>query len=55
MEKVKKEATDLFTSGNLKEAIEKFTECLDIDKLNKSYNSSILFNRASAYSKLAKN
>ena len=55
MEKVKKEAGDLFSAANYKEAIEKFGECLDLDPLNATYNSTILFNRAVAYSKLSNN
>ncbi len=49
---MKKEGTDAFSAGNYKEAIEKFTECLDLDKSNNSYNQGILFNRASAHLKL---
>lgn len=52
LEKVKKEGTDAFSTGNYKEAIEKFTECLELDKCNNSYNQSILFNRACAHLKL---
>lgn len=55
MDKVKKEGTDLFSAHNFKEAIEKFTECLELDPLNHSYNSAILYNRASAYINLAMN
>lgn len=51
LEKVKKEGTDAFSSGQYKEAVERFTECLELDPLNKSYNSTVLFNRASAYLK----
>ncbi len=52
LEKVKKEGTDAFSAGNYPEAIEKFTECLDLDPLNNSYNSTILFNKAVAYQKM---
>ena len=52
LEKVKKEGTDAFSVGNYKEAIEKFTECLELDKHNSSYNQTILFNRACAHLKL---
>ena len=52
-EKLKKEATDLFTAGNYPESIEIFTECIKLDPLNRQYNSAILFNRAVAYSKMA--
>jgi hypothetical protein len=38
IEKVKKEGTDAFSMGNFKDAIEKFTECLELDKHNNSYN-----------------
>jgi tetratricopeptide (TPR) repeat protein len=49
MDKLKKEGTDLFAARSFPEAIEKFTECLDLDPLNHAYNSTLLFNRASAY------
>jgi tetratricopeptide (TPR) repeat protein len=49
MDKVKKEGTDAYSAQNYKEAIEKFTECLELDPNNNNFNSSILFNRASAY------
>ena len=52
LEKVKKDGTDAFSMGNYKEAIEKFTECLELDKANNSYNQGILFNRACAHLKL---
>jgi len=55
MEKLKKEATDLFSAQNYKEAIERFSECLDLDPLNIQYNSTILFNKAVAYSKVSMN
>jgi len=31
MQKQKVEANEVFTAGNYKEAIEKFTECLELD------------------------
>jgi len=49
MDKVKKEGTDAYSAQNYKEAIEKFSECLELDPLNNSFNSTILFNRASAH------
>ena len=52
LEKAKKDGTDAFSAGNYVEAIERFSECLEIDKLNNSYNQTILFNRASAFLKL---
>ena len=53
MEKVKKDASELFTEGKYKEAIEKFQECLDLDTNINSYNSTVLFNKAIALSKLS--
>ena len=53
-EKLKKEGNDLFSAGQYSEAIEKFGECLLLDQLNKTYNQTILFNRASAYIKVNK-
>ncbi|CDW86072.1 dnaj heat shock n-terminal domain-containing protein [Stylonychia lemnae] len=55
MDKVKKEGADFFSSMDFKAAIEKFTECLELDPLNNQWNSSILFNRSLAYLKLANN
>lgn len=52
LEKVKKDGTDAFSMGNYKEAIERFTECLELDKYNNSYNQGILFNRACTHLKL---
>lgn len=49
MEKVKKEGADAYSSQNYKEAVERFTECLDLDPHNSNFNSAILFNRASAF------
>lgn len=34
LEKLKKEGTDAFQTGNFKEAVERFTECLELDPLN---------------------
>jgi len=51
LEKVKKEGTDAFQSGNFKEAVERFSECLELDPLNVQYNSTVLFNRACAFLK----
>lgn len=55
MEKLKQEAVELFQKGEFQEAIAKFTECIELDPLNASYNSTILFNRASAFARLLKN
>jgi hypothetical protein len=51
-DKMKKDAGDMFTSGNYPESISLYTECMLLDPLNKSYNSTILFNRASAHCKM---
>lgn len=53
MDKLKKEGTDSYQAQNYKEAIERFSECLELDPLNHNFNSSILFNRASAFIQLA--
>ena len=45
----------MFKDGNFKEAIEKFSECLELDPNNETYNSQILFNRAQAYSRISMN
>jgi DnaJ family protein C protein 7 len=55
MDKVKKEGADLFSAMDFKAAIEKFTECLELDPLNHQWNSSVLFNRSLAYIKLSLN
>ena len=54
MEKMKTDANDLFKDGKYQEAIEKFQECLDLETHNQNYNSTILFNKAVALSKLSK-
>ena len=48
LDKLKKEGTDAFSSGQYKEAVERFSECLEIDPLNNLYNKTVLFNKASA-------
>ena len=53
LEKLKKEGTDAFQTGNFKEAVERFTECLELDPLNVQYNSTVLYNRACAYLKMS--
>lgn len=55
LEKLKKEGTDAFQLGQFKEAVERFSECLELDPLNNNYNSTILFNRASAYARQCMN
>jgi DnaJ family protein C protein 7 len=53
LEKLKKDGTDAFAAASFKEAIERFSECLELDPLNNSYNSTILFNRSMAYIKVS--
>ena len=55
MDKLKQEAVEVFQKHQFDEAIAKFSECLELDPLNINYNSTILFNRASAYQRLSKN
>jgi tetratricopeptide (TPR) repeat protein len=52
---LKDQATELFKANKIKEAIEKFQQCLTIDELNINYNATINFNLGMAYSKLSKN
>lgn len=49
MEKLKKEAGECFSSGQFQNAIELFSECLQLDPLNKQYNQTVFFNRALAF------
>jgi DnaJ homolog subfamily C member 7 len=50
-EKLKEEANQYFASDKNTEAIEAYTNCLNIDPYNKYYNSIILSNRAACYMK----
>jgi len=52
MDKLKKEGTEAYSSSNYKEAVERFSECLELDPNNRNFNSAILFNRASAFMQL---
>lgn len=52
---MKKDATESFSAQKFQEAIDKFSECLELDPLNNSYNSAIMFNRSIAFSKLGDN
>ena len=45
----------IFKEGKLQEAIEAFEECLKMDELNSSYNSTLLLNISIAQVKLGKN
>jgi DnaJ family protein C protein 7 len=54
-ESLKDEASNLFKEGKYQEAISKFQECIDLDADNYCFNSTILLNRAIAYSKLKDN
>jgi DnaJ family protein C protein 7 len=51
LDKLKKEGTDAFQTGHFKEAVERFSEALELDPLNAGYNQTILYNRACAYAK----
>ena len=52
---MKEQASDLFKANKLEEAIKKFDECLNLDPLNLTFNSTILLNKAIALNKLKKN
>ena len=41
---MKTEATELFKAEKYPEAIEKFTECVQIDPLNANFNATLLLN-----------
>jgi tetratricopeptide (TPR) repeat protein len=51
LDKLKKEGTDAFSAGQFKEAVALFAQCLELDPLNNLYNSTVLFNKASAFMK----
>jgi len=53
-EDLKKKANDAFKSEKWQIAIDLYTNCLDVDPRNSSYNARILTNRAAAWSKLGK-
>lgn len=52
---MKEAASELFKTNKLGDAIEKFDQCLALDPLNLTYNSTILLNKAIAFNKLNKN
>mmetsp|Transcript_46018 Transcript_46018/g.33782 ORF Transcript_46018/g.33782 Transcript_46018/m.33782 type:complete len:254 (+) Transcript_46018:543-1304(+) len=54
MERLKKDAGELFQAGKYVEAAEAYGECLTLDGLNKQYNSTVLFNRGMCYMKVGK-
>lgn len=49
---MKTEATELFKAEKYPEAIEKFTECVQIDPLNANFNATLLLNISIAQEKL---
>ena len=51
---MKEEASVVFKEGKYEEAIVLFKQCLELDKLNSSFNSTILFNISFSYEKLGK-
>lgn len=55
MESTKDEASSLFKKGDFKDAIDKFTEWLELFPNNKNFNSPIYLNRAICKSKLDNN
>lgn len=52
---MKEQASELFKAGKIEEAIQKFDECLALDPLNLTYNSTILLNKAIALNKKNRN
>ena len=52
---MKTEATELFKEQKYPEAIEKFTECIQIDPLNAHFNATLLLNISIAHEKLKNN
>ena len=49
---LKEEATEIFKSGNYKEAICKFDDCIALDPLNHIFNATLLLNISIAHEKL---
>ena len=52
LERMKAEGNAAFSSGQLQEAIDKYTECLEVDPNNKPFCSKLLNNRATAKARL---
>lgn len=48
----KDEASEMFKNNKLEEAIKLFAECVALDPLNLTYNSTLLLNKAIALVKL---
>jgi DnaJ family protein C protein 7 len=51
----KEEASEMFKNNKLEEAIKLFSECIALDPLNLTYNSTLLLNKAIALVKLGNN
>lgn len=49
---LKDEAAEIFKSGDFEAAIKKFEECIALDPLNHTFNSTVLLNMSIAYEKL---
>jgi DnaJ family protein C protein 7 len=52
LERLKSEGNDLFKIGKIHDAVERYTQALDIDPSNKPTNAKILQNRAMCYIKV---
>ena len=52
---LKEKASESFKKGDIQAAIDQFQDCLDLDELNISYNSTIYLNIALCFSKQNKN
>ena len=52
---LKEKASESFKKGDIQAAIDQFEDCLDLDELNISYNSTIYLNIALGFSKQNKN
>jgi DnaJ homolog subfamily C member 7 len=52
---LKEKASESFKKGDIQAAIDQFQDCLDLDELNISYNSTIYLNIALGFSKQNKN
>ena len=50
-EQMKSEAGEAYKSGNYNEAIDKFSQCLELDPYNRSFNCAIYLNRSMAHQK----
>jgi tetratricopeptide (TPR) repeat protein len=52
---LKEKASEFFKKQEFSAAIDKFAECLELDELNVTFNSTIYFNMALAFQKQKKN